>query len=274
MFAGLQLIDEVIDTLERDISAEPDYAALAARMALSVYEFRRIFAFVVGVPISEYLRRRRLSLAACELISRPEMSIGEVGEKYGYATASSFSKAFSEQHGASPSACRAGECEIRIFSRPRFDFSIKAPKAHSFRVIHDTAFAVSGYSAISEHTDSCCCDRVWTDFYRLGWDERLSGNRIYASYESDGGYVRCTLGDRVAADSADASAAYFPDCRYLSVSMDTTDDGIVNEKYSSILYDLLPSAALRRRADLPTLEIFPKDMSEDGFIWEIRIPIE
>ena len=56
--------------------------------------------------------------------------------------------------------------------------------------------------------------------------------------------------------------------------MNTTDDDAVNEKYNIILGTLLPSAKLKRRMDLPTVEVFPRDMTENNFEWEIRIPIE
>ncbi|MBQ8551366.1 MAG: GyrI-like domain-containing protein [Clostridia bacterium] len=56
--------------------------------------------------------------------------------------------------------------------------------------------------------------------------------------------------------------------------MNTVDDDIVNETYSKILYEWLPSANLKRNENIPTIEVYPFDMSEDGFEWEIRIPIK
>ena len=56
--------------------------------------------------------------------------------------------------------------------------------------------------------------------------------------------------------------------------MNTTDDDAVNRKYGEILYEILPSAGLTRIDEIPTVEVFPLDMSEDGFEWEIRIPIK
>ena len=61
MYNGIQRIDDIINDIENNITSDIDYEALASKMALSVYEFRRIFAFVVGTPISEYVRKRRLS---------------------------------------------------------------------------------------------------------------------------------------------------------------------------------------------------------------------
>ena len=102
MYNGIQKIEEIIEYIEANITSEIDYEEMASKMTLSVYEFRRIFAFVVGVPISEYIRKRKLSLSACDLMTNPKASIQEISEKYGYSTLSSFSKAFNEYHGFSP----------------------------------------------------------------------------------------------------------------------------------------------------------------------------
>ena len=65
-----------------------------------------------------------------------------------------------------------------------------------------------------------------------------------------------------------------PNSRWACFKADTVDDDIINEKYSKIIYEWLPSANLKINNDLPTIEVYPYDMSEDGFEWEIRIPIE
>ena len=56
--------------------------------------------------------------------------------------------------------------------------------------------------------------------------------------------------------------------------MYTTDDDMVNAEYAKILCDWLPSANFKRNPHIPSLEVYPVDMSRDGFRWEIRIPIE
>ena len=90
---GLQKIDCVIDMIENDICADIDCLKLSRVMGLSVYEFRRIFSFVVGVPISDYVRNRRLTIAAGELMLGT-LSITEAAEKYGYSTVAAFTKAW------------------------------------------------------------------------------------------------------------------------------------------------------------------------------------
>ena len=62
MYNGIQKIDEIIDYIEANITEDLNHNKMAEKMNLSVYEFRRIFSFIIGCPISEYIRKRRLSL--------------------------------------------------------------------------------------------------------------------------------------------------------------------------------------------------------------------
>ena len=270
-YSGIEKIEKVIEYIEEHITEEIDCEALASQMALSVYEFRRIFSFIIGCPLSEYVRKRRLSLAACELARNKSESIQKISEKYGYSTLSAFSKAFSEQHGSSPLKCRSGKCNITLFSKPQIDFSIRHTEGYSFSIVSDKEFYISGYRAISDHSDSECCEGVWSEFYKLGYDGKISSDKIYASYSDISGNVCCNIGERV--DKSDNSEL-IPACKWLTVKMNSTDDILVNKKYSEILYEVLPSAQIEKRTDLPTVEVFPLDMSEDAFTWEIRIPIK
>jgi len=274
MYNGIQKIEEMIEYIETNITSEIDYEAMASRMTLSLYEFRRIFAFIVGAPLSEYIRKRKLSLAACDLITNPKVSIQEISERYGYSTLSAFSKAFSEYHGFSPTVCQKEAPEIAVFSKPKFEWNIQRVEKQPFKIINDTAFAISGYSALSDHTDSCCCEKVWSDFYELGKDKSLSQDIIFVSYRDEKEKVKCHIGERVSDLTRAAVSDIIPECQWLSVKMNTTDDDIVNQKYNTIIYDILPSAKLKRKAEMPTVEVFPRDMSENDFEWEIRIPVE
>ena len=274
MYNGIQKIEKVIDEIEARLTSEMDYGAMAAQMALSVYEFRRIFAFVVGCPLSEYIRKRRLSLAACELAACKRASVRQISEKYGYSTVASFSKAFSEYHGFPPSSCQRQECDIKVFPKAKFQLTVSSEEEHSFRIVADSAFLIRGYSAVSDHTDTCCCEQVWTDYYGLGRDKELTGERIFVSYSNEQGRVRCTIGERISPSENGSKEQTVGECSWLTVKMNTVDDDAVNRKYGWIMNELLPSTGFSRREGIPTVEVFPRDMSGDNFEWEIRIPIE
>ena len=161
-----------------------------------------------------------------------------------------------------------------LFPRPKFEWSVKAVEKLAFQIVSDTAFGIKGYCAYSDQTDTCCCEQVWNDFYESEKDKELLGDTIFVSYHNEQGKVRCHIGERIAADKVAVCDDFIVSAQWLTVKMNTTDDDIVNQKYNVILYDILPSAKLRRRAGMPVVEVFPRDMSEDNFEWEIRIPIE
>jgi len=268
LYNGIRKIEEVIDYIESNITDELDYNLLASKMSLSVYEFRRIFSFIVDCPVSEYVRKRKLSLAALDIMTTDKPDLLKISEKYGYSNQSAFSRAFYEQHGIYPSACIKGSSEINLFTRPKLELSMQGGESIPMKIIRSESFYIKGYSDISPITDSCCCENVWNAFYDGEYDKKLSGDKIYVSYFNKGSNVECCIGE------ISVDGILIPNSRWACFKADTVDDDIINEKYSKIIYEWLPSANLKINNDLPTIEVYPYDMSEDGFEWEIRIPIE
>ncbi|MBO5454289.1 MAG: AraC family transcriptional regulator [Clostridia bacterium] len=268
MYNGIAKIEEVIDYIELNLTNELDYNMLAAKMNLSVYEFRRIFSFVVGCPLSEYIRKRKLSLAATELMTCDKVDISQISEKYGYSNQSSFTRAFCEQHGISPSECNHSKSEINLFTRPKFSVAISGRENVPFKIIKEDIFFIKGFSGISLKTDTCCCENVWNSFYESGADKNISSEKLYVAYFNHDSDVLCCIGEK--SDEGCQISRSFWAC----FKMDTVDDDVVNETYNKILLELLPSANLKKNNEVPTVEVYPFDMSEDGFEWEIRIPIE
>ncbi len=278
MYNGIQKIEEVIDIIEKNITEQISCEFLASKMNLSVYEFRRIFAFIVGCPISDYIRRRRLSLAACEILSNEDVSLRILSEKYGYSSQSAFIKAFKEQHGVSPSAYLKGKNEITLFTLPKFQMSVSGRENIPFKIIKEDKFYISGFTGISTFTDTCCCENIWNEFYNKDFDKKLkeaiNTNRLYVSYENSDSNVFCNIGVRDSVALKGFDLKEIPASTYACFELKTTEDNAVNQKYSQILYELLPSANLKRNYKLPIIEVYPFDMSKEGFNWEIRIPIK
>ena len=144
MHNGIRKLEQIIDEIETRITENIDFSELSRKMGISLYEFRRIFSFVVGCPLSEYVRKRRLSLAACEISSDKGASLLKVSEKYGYSTEAAFSKAFRDQHGISPAVCQRGGAPIKLFTRPKFEFFLGGRSTVSLTVIEDGAFSIHG----------------------------------------------------------------------------------------------------------------------------------
>ena len=109
---------------------------------------------------------------------------------------------------------------------------------------------------------------MWNAFYESGADKALNTDKIYVSYLNQGENVRCCIGEK----SDDGQK--IPGSKWACFTLDTVNDDAVNEIYCKIIYEWLPSANLKRNENMPTVEVYPFDMSEDGFEWEIRIPIK
>lgn len=274
MYNGIRKIEDVIDYIEQNILENINCDELAAKMNLSVYEFRRIFAFIVGCPLSEYIRKRRLSLAACEILNGESVDMRTISEKYGYATQSAFIKAFGEQHGVSPTAYLKGKTDINLFTRPRFEMNVFGRENIPFKIIKTDGFYITGFCGVSLITDTCCCENVWSSFYESGTEQKINCDELYVSYKNQGSNVLCHIGAKSDSEGNGLNSTFVPKAKFACFKLNSVDDDFVNEQYSKILYEWLPSANLKRNNLLPTLEVYPFDMSEDGFEWEIRIPIE
>ena len=111
----LQGIQKAIDYIEENIAEKIDYEEVAKRAYSSSFHFQRVFGIMCGFTLGEYIRRRRLTLAANELLSKNRKVI-DVAFKYGYETPESFSRAFYKFHGVMPSQVKNG-CSLKSFSR-------------------------------------------------------------------------------------------------------------------------------------------------------------
>lgn len=76
-------MNQALDYIESNLSDEIDYSTAAQLVSCSVWEFRRVFSFMAQIPLSEYIRRRRLTLAATD-IQCGRGKIIDIALRYGY----------------------------------------------------------------------------------------------------------------------------------------------------------------------------------------------
>jgi len=111
-------MNQALDYIENNLSCDIDYYIMAKIMNCSEWEFRRIFSFFAQISLSEYIRRRRLTMAAID-IKKGEKIIN-VAMRYGYDSQAAFSRAFSRLHGMAPSLARDEDATLKIFPRLTF----------------------------------------------------------------------------------------------------------------------------------------------------------
>lgn len=112
---SLHLIQQAINYMEEHLYEDISYLDVAKSVHMSGYNFHRTFSFVTGMSANEYIRKRRLTLAAQELQSTG-LSVMDAAYKYGYESPESFSKAFSRFHGSTPKQARQKGARLHLFN--------------------------------------------------------------------------------------------------------------------------------------------------------------
>lgn len=141
----LDRLNAALSYIEDNLDQPPDYDGLARIACCSSYHFQRMFAYLAGMPLSEYIRRRRMSLAAVDLLQGEKVL--DVALKYGYSSPTAFNRAFQSVHGCAPSAVRAPGAEVKSFPPISFKITVKGVEGMNFRIEHREAFSIAGVSA-------------------------------------------------------------------------------------------------------------------------------
>lgn len=138
----LQKMNEALDYLEEHLEGDPDLEQAARRAGCSGYHFQRIFSYLAGMPLGEYLRRRKMTRAALDL--QGGAKVLDTALRYGYDSPTAFSRAFQKLHGVSPSAARRPGAVLKSYPPIRFQLSIKGVTEMEFRMEQRGAFRVIG----------------------------------------------------------------------------------------------------------------------------------
>lgn len=141
----IERLNQAIDYIEEHLTDEIDTAKLGQIACCSSYHFQRMFSYMAGVPLSEYIRRRKMSLAAVDLQGN-DRKIIDVAEKYGYQSPTAFNRAFQSVHGIAPSAVKNEGVSVKSFPRIRFKITVKGVEEMNYRIETKEAFRIVGVS--------------------------------------------------------------------------------------------------------------------------------
>ncbi|MDD2957142.1 MAG: AraC family transcriptional regulator [Lachnospiraceae bacterium] len=131
--------------MEEHLTDEIDMEELAKIAGCSSYHFQRMFTYMAGLPLSEYIRRRKMSLAAVELQSA-NAKIIDIAMKYGYSSPTAFNRAFQSIHGVAPSMLKKEGVSMKAFPPLTFKITIKGVEQMNYRIETKEAFRIVGVS--------------------------------------------------------------------------------------------------------------------------------
>lgn len=146
-------MNSAIDYIETNLTDEIDLAKAAQAACCSEYHFTRMFSFIADMPLNEYIRRRRLTLAGFEL-KNSDIKIIDLAYKYGYDSPNSFTRAFQLMHGVKPSEARTLGVELKAFAPISFLITIRGGTGLNYRIVEEGASTVFGVTHITNASDA------------------------------------------------------------------------------------------------------------------------
>jgi len=173
-------LQKVIEYIELHLTDDRDLLRLdllAKQAFSSEYEFQKIFSIVTGITVSVYIRNRKLSLAG-EDIQLSDTSILDIGLKYGYETAESFTKAFTRFHGTTPNAVRKNGAGLKLYNKVNIQLQVEGGSSLDYQVINHSCIRVLAKTkifqiqtseekekTIPEYLENCAAEGMYDILY-------------------------------------------------------------------------------------------------------------
>ncbi|MFD9498994.1 GyrI-like domain-containing protein [Streptomyces sp. NPDC060035] len=142
----LERLNQAMEHIEGHLGRRIEVPELARIVMTSEYHFRRLFSALAGIPLSEYIRRRRLTVAGAEVLAG-ERTLLEVAVRYGYSSGEAFARAFRAMHGVGPGEARRTGASLQSQPRMSFRLIVEGSSSMRYRVVEREEFRVVGRKA-------------------------------------------------------------------------------------------------------------------------------
>lgn len=139
----LENLSNAIEYIEKNLDSDISVDAAAQIACCSTYYFQRMFTYVAGISLSEYIRRRRMSQAAFEL-QRTDKKVLDIALKYGYSSPTAFNRAFQSVHGITPVAAKNIGSVLNAYPPIKFSVKVTGGTAMSYRITEKAAMRIVG----------------------------------------------------------------------------------------------------------------------------------
>lgn len=173
----IERLNKAISYIEEHLKDDIDYEQLGKIACCSAYHFQRMFTYMSGMPLSEYIRRRKMSLAAVDLQGGDEKII-DVAGRYGYNSPTAFNRAFQTIHGIAPSVAKNEGIPVKTFPPITFKITVKGVEEMNYRIETKSAFRIIGISQPLDkeiENNFLVVPKMWQDAAINGTIQKLAG---------------------------------------------------------------------------------------------------
>ena len=294
----LKGMNSVIEYIEDNLTQPIHYESLSRIVGCSVYEFSRIFSFMAGISISEYIRRRRLSQAVFDIQNGSEKII-DVSLKYCYESPTTFARAFKELHRTTPLSARKTGISLKTYPPISFVLTIKGVNEMNFRIEKRDSFQIMGLAGYFTPGEKWK-DSLWGQFLDGGDGPDGSGTFNQALYNNNGkngkpNYYTAPFYQVGATDfhSSDGKTPLIIGAEYKGtkpdikgISMKTIPAATwavftfkgetgakVGEAITRIVTEWFPQSQYVRDESVPMLDVYPPGRIDENYAWEVWMPV-
>jgi len=138
-------LNRLVELVEERLTDDLDVAGLATGLGTTEYHLRRMFSSLAGMPLSEYVRRRRMAVAAADVLGDEDLL--SIAVRYGYGSTEAFGRAFRSVHGVGPGDVRRDGGPLRTQPQIRFRLTVEGNITMDARITDRPAFRLIGHAA-------------------------------------------------------------------------------------------------------------------------------
>ena len=291
----IRQLQQALSYIEKHLTEEISNEDVARQVYRSGYSFHRAFSLMAGMTANEYIRNRRLSLAAHEL-QTTEISVIDAALKYGYDTPESFSKAFSRFHGVTPRQAKAPGTPLRMFNPLTIKVTLDGGTVMDYRIVQKDSlkfwalvrpFRSESPEDPTDHSipvfwDECIQKQLLRPLYDCFPEGKQNLYGLCSPKTDDTGCFRYGIGMLLdeplpPADEADLIAAGFTlweaePAEYAVFRCEGTDGDCITQAWNRFYREFLPQTGYRQ-TEQTDFELYPAK-EEDGLFCELWIPIK
>ncbi|MEA4895861.1 MAG: AraC family transcriptional regulator [Oscillospiraceae bacterium] len=279
----LERLNESINYIEGSLSGKPDLDHAAQIACCSVFHYQRMFSYIAGIPLGEYIRRRKMTEAAFDL-QTGGLRVIDVALKYGYESPTSFNRAFQSVHGVSPLSARSEGAFLKAYPRISFKISIRGDVEMNYKIETKEAFRIIGpkrHYKMDVDGNFAEVPLFWQEVSQSGVMPRLCELMNLPPYGimgvctcmngKDFDYYISVASDRPVPN--DMSAYEVPATTWAVFECVGAMPKAIQELQKRIVSEWLPASGYEY-ADAPDIEVYSDgDMSSPDYRSEVWIPV-
>ncbi|WP_100330132.1 AraC family transcriptional regulator [Bacillus xiapuensis] len=284
--AWIESLQRAINYMEENLLEDITMDDISRMANSSGFHFQRTFSLLTGISVGEYLRRRRLTLAADELC-RTNAKIIDIALKYGYGTPEAFTKAFRRQHGISPREARKLAGKLKSYNRLTIQVRLKGADPMQYKVENKESFEVIGIKQTFSYVNSENLIGI-PEMWKKANKDGTSGTLI----SKNNGPVKGILGVCVDKNSEGKQMDYWiasasnekaseklskleiPASKWVIFEVHGAMPDAMQSAWKKIISEWFPSSGYEH-AGTPDLEVYTfGDISSSDYYSEIWIPVK